>query len=289
MSQGGRPAIVRLSVVVPVLDQAVELAEQLDALIAQETSMPFEVLVADNGSRDRTPEVIAERAASDPRVRRVDASHRRGAAAARNAGVAVASGDALAFCDADDVVAPGWLQSLADALTDADVVAGAFDFGRLNGAGAVRTPAEYSASFGFLPAGLGANLAVRRSAFESVGGFAEDLLAGEDVDLSWRLQLAGLVFASSPDAVVAKRERADTTARRRQLVGYGRHDAALYRRFRRHGMPRNLPLTLKTYAWLVLNAPRALVDRGTRTTWTRALFIRWGRLRGSVEQRVVFP
>jgi cellulose synthase/poly-beta-1,6-N-acetylglucosamine synthase-like glycosyltransferase len=288
MSQGGRPAITRISVVVPVLDQARELADQLDALVAQQSTVPFEVLVADNGSRDHTPHVIAERATLDGRIKGVDASARRGPSAARNTGAAGATGDALAFCDADDIVAPGWLQSLASALSDADVVAGTFDFGSLNDTSGVRTPLEYSASFGFLPAGLGANLAVRRDAFEGVGGFAEDLLAGEDIDLCWRLQLAGLVFAASPDAVVAKRERADPRARRRQLVGYGRHDAALYRRFRRHGMPRNLTLTAKTYGWLVLYAPRALVDRRTRTTWTRALFIRWGRVRGSVEHRVVF-
>ena len=81
-------------------------------------------------------------------------------------------GDLLAFCDADDVVQPGWLSAVASALEDADVAAGVFDFWSLNGRPASTLQPAATWQLGFLPAGLGANLGVRRHAFEEVGGFA---------------------------------------------------------------------------------------------------------------------
>jgi GT2 family glycosyltransferase len=265
------------------------LDQQLQAISEQELQLPFEVVIADNGSRDATPSVIARWSDRDPRFRGIDASTRRGPAAARNAGAAVATGDALLFCDADDVVRPGWLAGCVAALREADVAAGVFDFGALNGRPGSAPSQQYTSQFGFLPAGLGANLAVRTAAFRSVGGFDETLSAGEDLDLCWRLQLQGWCFASAPGAVVAKRERSDGRGGRRQYFAYGRHDAALYRRFKAHGMPRNHQLTLKTYVWLVLNAPLALLPGGRRAVWSKSFFLRLGRLRGSMEQRVFYP
>lgn len=291
----GRPGLLpdwrpeHLTVVIPVLDQAALLDEQLRAIAAQKLSLPFDVIVADNGSRDGTASVIARWGDRDPRFRGIDASRRPGPAAARNAGAAEATGQALAFCDADDVVGPGWLAGCVAALSAADVVAGVFDFDALNGRSGRSPVQHYASHFDFLPAGLGANLGVRTDAFRSVGGFDEFLSAGEDIDLCWRLQLQGRRFAAAPDAVVAKRERTDPRSRRRQAISYGRHDAALYRRFRAHGMRRNLWLTVKTYAWLVLNAPLALLPGSRRVLWSRSLFIRLGRLAGSVEQRVFYP
>ena len=72
-------------------------------------------------------------------------------------------------------------------------------------------------------------------------------------------------------------------------MSYGRHDAVLYRRFRGDGMRRNDWLTLKTYAWLLVNAPLTVVGRSRRRTWSRAFFLRLGRLRGSLEHRVFYP
>src|SRR4051794_22763342 len=278
-----------LTVVIPVLDQAVLLNEQLRAIAAQDLTLPYDVFIADNGSHDETLSVIERWADRDPRFRGIDASQRKGPAAARNAAAAEAAGDALAFCDADDVVSPSWLTGCVAALGGADVVAGAFDFGALNGRPGGSPVQHYTSHFEFLPAGLGANLAVRADAFRSVGGFDETLTAGEDIDLCWRLQLQGWHFVYAPAAVVAKRERTDARSRRHQAFAYGRHDVALYRRFRSSGMGRNLRLTGKTYAWLVLNAPLALVSSARRTLWTRSFFIRLGRLVGSAGQHVFYP
>ena len=102
---------------------------------------------------------------------------------------------------------PAGCRACVEGLRHADIVAGAFDFWSLNGTR--RSPDAPAAirQLGFLPAGLGANLAVRKSVFDGVGGFNEDLLLGEDIDLCWRLQLQGFHFAFAPEAVVAKRER----------------------------------------------------------------------------------
>jgi cellulose synthase/poly-beta-1,6-N-acetylglucosamine synthase-like glycosyltransferase len=278
-----------LTVVIPVLDQAAELSLQLQAISAQDVTLPFDVIVADNGSSDATPSVIARWTRDDPRFRGIDASMRRGPAAARNAAAAQASGEILAFCDADDIVRPGWLAGCVSALSEADVVAGVLHSGPLDGR-SHDPPVQHSAAqFGFLPAGLGANLAVRTTAFRSVGGFDETMTAGEDIDLCWRMQLQGWRFASAPDAVVAKRDRSHPRSRRRQGLTYGRHDAVLYRRYRSSGMRRNHRLTVKTYAWLVLNAPLTLVSGSRRAQWSRAFFLRLGRLWGSAEQRVLYP
>lgn len=284
-----RPPLRRVSVVIPAFEQAQELDLQLRAVVAQELPLPYEVIVADNGSRDGTAEVIRRWERVDPRVHGVDASARRGPGAARNIGGAAASGDALAFCDADDIVATGWLASLVRALDNAEIAAGAIDLGSLNVGGRIVTVEEYSSPFDFLPAALGANFAVRTAAFRDAGGFDEALRAGEDIDLSWRIQLRGGRLMSASTAVVAKRERSGAAGLRRQVLNYGRHDPALYRRFRADGMARNDLLTLKTYAWLVLNAPLAAAVPARRDQWSRAFFMRVGRARGCVEHRVFYP
>jgi GT2 family glycosyltransferase len=286
----GRLAVRRVSVVVPALNQASQLAGQLERVLGQDgDDRLVEVLVADNGSTDGTGQLLEWMSRRHPSLRRVDASARSGPAAARNIGAETAQGDALVFCDADDEVAPGWLSACIAGLENADAAVGSFDFAILNG-GAPGPPVEYSTEhFQFLPAGLGANLAVRREAFRAIGGFDEALRAGEDIDFCWRLQLQGYRLVSAPAAVVAKRERLDGRSRRRQQFSYGKHDAQLYRRFRAAGMRRNNRLTVKTWTWLFVNAPLAWVSPVRRATWSRAWFLRLGRLVGSIEHRVFFP
>jgi GT2 family glycosyltransferase len=262
--------------------------EQLGALAGQQCDEPWEVVVADNGSSDTSVAVAQSWADRCGAIRIVDASERLGPSAARNAGVRSARGELLAFCDADDVVQPGWLSAFVAALEGADVVAGTFDLSSLNGAVPADPGPAATSQLGFLPAGLAANLAVRRPALDAVGGFDEDMSVGEDIDLCWRLQLEGFRFAVTETAVVAKRERPDLRPLFRRSLAYGRCGPQLYRRYRGRGARRDVSGSLKSWAWLVVSLPR-LGEVDMRRRWVRAAGIRLGRLVGSVTERVFFP
>jgi glycosyltransferase involved in cell wall biosynthesis len=278
-----------ISVIVPVRNGMPWLPRQLQALVEQDYAGDWEVVVADNGSTDLTPIVAQEWAERHDKIRCTDASKVYGAPAARNAGVQAARGDLLAFCDADDIVQPGWLASCARALEEVDVMAGVFDFWSLNGLRASPPKPASMRQLGFLPAGLGANLAVRRQAFEAVGGFAEELLIGEDIDLCWRLQLSGYRFVIEFKAIVAKRERNEFKLVFRQAAGYGRSGPALYRRHRSGGARRNLTGAAKSWLWLLLLSPQLVTASNRRIEWARAAGMRSGRLVGSIRERAFFP
>ena len=277
-----------ISVVVPVRNGMPWLEYQLRALSAQEVPVAWEVMVADNGSQDETRICVKRWSERDPRIHLVDASARPGAAAARNIGVRSARGRLLAFCDADDVVRPGWIASMVTALSNADLVAGVFDFGALDGSPSALPVPAATRQLGFLPFGLSANLAVPRDVFEAIHGFDEALSPEEDVDLCWRLQLAGNRFAVATDAVVEKRERAPGLPTFRGAWAYGRCGPRLYARYRSQGMRRDLRGAAKAWVWLVAALP-TLVMRSRRRQWVRTLAIRSGRLAGSVHLLVFFP
>ena len=277
-----------ISVVVPVRNGMPWIEQQLQALSTQEVPAEWEVVVADNGSDDGTSVCVQRWSERHPRIRLVDATARRGAAAARNTGVRSARGRLLAFCDADDVVRSGWLASICGALSSADLVAGVFDFGALDGHPSSSPVPAATGQLGFLPFALTANLAVRREIFEAVHGFDEELSPEEDVDLCWRLQLAGYRFTVAADAIVEKRGRATGRTTFRAAWAYGQCGPRLFVRYRGKGMRRDLRGAAKAWVWLIAASP-GLVRPSRRRAWVRTFGIRGGRLAGSVKRRAFFP
>jgi glycosyltransferase involved in cell wall biosynthesis len=280
-----------ISVIVPVRNGMPWLDAQLRALTEQECPLPWEVVVADNASTDDSKIVVQEWAKRSHLVRLVDASSVHGPGATRNVGVDEAQGDLLAFCDADDVVQPGWLQAHVAALAGADLSGGVFDVWSLNGleapAGGPFAPPPALGLFGFLPAAGSNNLAMRRDVFEDLGGFAADLMTGEDFDLSWRAQLAGYRYVTNADAVIARRNRQGFGAVFRRYVEYGRCGPVLFARFRSDGLRRNLSVAAKSWLWVIVTAPR-LRRPEFREQWARIAGWRSGCLVGSVRQGVLF-
>src|SRR5205807_133393 len=120
---------------------------------------------------------------------------RVGLAYARNVGARAAAGQLLAFCDADDVADRRWLSELAAGAEEADIVGGRLEVELLNSElvrtwrGLPEDDLRRPVVLDYLPYAVGANFAVGREAFESVGGCDEAFeFCGDDVDLSWRIQ-----------------------------------------------------------------------------------------------------
>lgn len=277
-----------VSVIIAVRNGMPWLDEQLAAIAGQKLSVGWEVVIADNGSHDKTRACVHRWSQEISRIRLIDAPTPRGPGAARNAGVRSARGSLLVFCDADDIVQPDWLASMVDALSECDLVSGVYNFGPQNGDSGRPPIPPATAQMGFLPYGLGANLAVHRPAFEAASGFRESFLVGEDIDLCWRLQLAGYRFSVADGAVVWKRDPEKEGAILRKAWSYGTCGAVLYRHYRAAGMHRDVRGATKAWLWLLVNVPR-LFARQVRRQWLRTFGIRSGRLAGSLSQHAFFP
>jgi GT2 family glycosyltransferase len=268
------------------------LEEQLRAVTQQECDEPWELIVADNGSTDAGMALVKEMAAGSPLVRSIDASAVKGPGATRNVGVASAKGQLLAFCDADDVVNPGWLQACVDALKEADAAGGVTDYWSLNAVAAPIPPVPNmppaKRQFGYLDAGLSSNLAVHRHVFDAAGGFEESMFTGEDTDFCWRIQQQGYRFVISTDMVVSRRDRSGFSQVFKRFVAYGRSGPVLYKRHRANGLKREGTDAARAWVWILLSSPR-LLKADFRIKWAWVAGWRVGRLSGSARQHVFFP
>lgn len=228
---------VALSVVIACYNGQETLPTQLDALAAQDDPVPFEVILADNGSTDDSA-AVARSYADRLDLRVLDASAVKGPGHARNVGVAAARSGRIAFCDADDEVAPTWVRAAYEALDSQAFVAGKIDIEKLNSIATRRTRVmaqqeglqDSAVGVGFKHAGAG-NMAFRRDVFEQVGGFDESLRCLQDSDLCWRIQLAGTPLIYVPGLVLHTRLRSTARGMARQAFLYGKSFAQLEGRY----------------------------------------------------------
>ncbi len=210
-----------------------ECLARLDKL----TYPDYEVIVVNDGSSDASATIAR---AHDATL--IQTEH-RGLGNARNRGIAVARGEIVAFLDDDAYPDADWLHYVAAQLRA----------GGHAGVGGPNIPPEDD---GFLaecvaaaPGGPihvlvsdreaehvpGCNMAFRRDVLKEVGGFDERFeVAGDDVDLCWRLQKAGRTLAFSAGAVVMHRRRDSIRRYLRQQYGYGKAEALLERKWPIH-------------------------------------------------------
>lgn len=285
----GRPHLA--SVIVPVRNGAAVLAGQLAALADQEYPGEWEVVVVDNASTDGSAAMAASWTGRLP-LRVIRAERAPGINVARNEGAAAARGDLLLFCDADDVVAPGWLAAMATTAARADVVGGRLDDTALNRPDqrSWRPPAPEASlpwALRFLPYAPGGNLAVWTEVWQALHGFDERFaIGGTEIEFCWRAQLAGYRMGFAPGAVVGVRHRDSLGALARQFHRYGMAQAQLYAHFRDRGAPRSDTREALCDWWW---AARSATTRRHRPEALRVLALRAGRLRGSARHRVLFP
>ena len=173
-----------------------------------------EVIVVDNASSDATPTIL-ERYRSELTILHEPV---RGPAAARNAGLRRATGEAVAFTDADCVVDPRWLAHLVAPLKDPTV-------GVVGGRILARRPCNSIAEFGERihdhrraiedlqpPYAITMNWASPRTVLDRVGPFNPGLLRCSDVDFAFRVVQAGYRLVYEPAAVIYHKNRSTVLA-----------------------------------------------------------------------------
>lgn len=192
----GRPLV---SVITAVYNGERYLGEALDSLFAQDYD-PFESIVVDDGSTDRTAEIAQSYA-----VRYVHQAN-QGAAAARNAGLAIARGELVAFLDSDDLLPVDKLSIQAGLLAergDLGCVLGRQEI-MLEG---VEAPSWLTRDsiYGDLDGIPLVSAMVRKSVLDELGGFDPSFGFAEDRDLFVRMREHGVAIEVLPEILVRRR------------------------------------------------------------------------------------
>ena len=253
-----------VSVVVCAYDAADTIADCLSSLEAL-TYPDVEIIVVNDGSRDATGEI----ARGYPSVRLIEIPN-GGLATARNVGLAAATGDIVAYTDADVRVDRDWLTYLVQPFLTSDVAG-------VGGPNVVPADDPWVAQCVARAPGApthvmlddriaehvpGCNMAFRKDALLAVDGFNPVYLrAGDDVDICWRLQARGLKIGFSPAALVWHHHRNSVRAYWRQQVGYGEGES-----------------------WLDAHHPEKFL--GGQMTWRGSIYSPLPFLRGASERRV---
>jgi glycosyltransferase involved in cell wall biosynthesis len=186
-----------ISVAITVRNEERSLPQLLDSLLAQEG--PFEVIVVESESRDRTLAIATAYAERHPEVFRV-MSHPGSRGIGRNEGARAARGEFVAFIDGDCFADSQWLHAVREGLRWSSVVAGrTVTVGKPQYGHLERVELFLSGSDVTFPS---CNLAYRRDLFERLGGFDPRFITAEDIDLNLRAVRSGASIRFLPDAVV---------------------------------------------------------------------------------------
>jgi glycosyltransferase involved in cell wall biosynthesis len=191
----------------------------------------YEVILIDDGSKDNTQEIVKDFSG----VRNIVQGN-KGLSAARNAGLAAAQGEIIAFTDADCMADRDWLYFLVSTLLSGNYAAAggpnisppAANWIQATVGAAPGSPSHVLLNDAVAEHVPGCNMAFHKWALEELGGFdIEYRKAGDDVDVCWRLMQRGYVIGFSPAAVVWHYRRFDLRTYFSQQTGYGEAEAML--------------------------------------------------------------
>ncbi|WP_153347565.1 mycofactocin biosynthesis glycosyltransferase MftF [Nocardia aurantia] len=272
------PALDDVTVVVPLHNDGAGLHRLLATLRGHS------VVVVDDGS-DRPVRIPDSRGRCRVTVLRHD--RRKGAAAARNAGLRAATTEFVAFLDSDMVPRAGWLEVMLGHFSDPQValvaprivprepdagVLGRYDRTRFSLDHGRREAAV--TPDGAVPYVPGAALLVRRRALLAEGGFDEAMRSAADVDLCWRLERSGWRLRYEPAAQVSGDHPVSLREWLRRKVSQGAGVAPLARRHGGMVAPLAVPLWLVVATALLASLSRWGLIGGVITVVTALIRLR---------------
>jgi glycosyltransferase involved in cell wall biosynthesis len=247
------PSVVKISVIIPVRNEEQSIAQLLNSLTAQ-TIKPAEIVITDGGSTDGTAAIIETYTPNAVPIHLI----RAGAALpgrGRNLAAAKAVNEWLAFIDAGVQPEANWLERLAAPVQesdDVDVVYGAYEpvvdtlFKRCVAIATVTPPQEFA---GQMMRGRSiVSSLMKRTVWEKVGGFPEDLRSAEDLLFMKKIEQGHFHIANAPSALVRWQVQATPWLTFNRFMTYARHNmrAGLWRHWQ--------AAIFKYYGFLLLSA-----------------------------------
>lgn len=224
-----------VSFVVIAFNEETNIGSAIESIVGLDGLGDYEVIVVDDGSKDRTRDIVRAIAESNDRVRLVGLSTNSGRGCARAVGVNAAQGDLIATVDADIVLRPSWLGLARAALAAYDAVGGtAIPDGDVS---------YIHKRFRLTPRAVrpatsvtGSNALYRRSVFDVIQ-FDTSLREGEDCELNYMMDRYGLLRRTVPGLVVEHRESKSLLTSIRWLFESGRGATRQLARFREIRQP----------------------------------------------------
>ena len=199
------------------------------------------------------------------------------------------------ICDADDIVAPAWLEAHVACLDSHDISGGPLDEVSLNSEevqflNADRLATDNPTACRFWPYAFGGNCGFHRRVWAEIGGYNEAWVRGStEVEFCWRARAAGFTLGFAPAAVVQYRHRATVSLELRRHLRAAKAPPRLYKAFAADGMPRtNTATSLKAWAWLALHLPDLMRGAERKARWLNTATWRAGHLLGSLRYRTLY-
>jgi glycosyltransferase involved in cell wall biosynthesis len=211
-----------LSIIVTVKNEEKKIGGLLESLAGQDC--PFEIVVVDSESNDRTADVVDSFRDRIQNITYVRKKSTRGEG--RNIGVKNAKFEYVAFTDGDTVAGDQWACHMLESLKKYDVVAGKTIqkgselYSRLKRVELLMDGIEITAP--------SANLGYRKKLFNDLGGFDENMITAEDIDLNLRAVLKGATWKNDDSCIIYNYTRENFAGFIKQAFwnGYGRRQLA---------------------------------------------------------------
>lgn len=205
------PFDIKISVVIPAFNCEETINRTLSSLVQQNYDEPYEIIVVNDGSSDRTAEYVLTcmNTCEDARIRLFNQEH-RGPAAARNAGIRNSQGELVLFIDSDCMANPDWIRSMTKHFIDKHVAGVGGTYKTWNKESLVARYVGYDIgyrhrSMGYYIDFIGSySAAFRKSILVEVGQFDEFFTSAdaEDNDLSYKIRKRGYKLVYEPEGWV---------------------------------------------------------------------------------------
>jgi len=210
--------MMKISVVLTTKNEEKYIGELLESLMDQE--VPYEVLVVDSDSTDKTQDIIKNYSKKNKNIKLLVCPGNR--AESMNYGIKKSTGDAVAFIGGDDIADKNWIKEIRDALNNSDIVAGELISKKRDRFGNVSNVKFFHNGVNIsFP---GTNTTYKKQILDKLGGFDPWFFSAEDLELNLRAVDIGykIVYNDKPKVYYRPRNNPYDFIRQSFWYGVGR-------------------------------------------------------------------